>query len=143
MRSSRLFVAAFSLLAVLTLTLCLLPRASQAGADNAYVEKGHKLFRQYCASCHGLDAKGNGPVAASLKMPPADLTVLQKKGEKFPTDRVMTIIDGEQTERGIEAHGTNKMPVWGTEFRRTVGLQKNNYVLSLTKYLASIQAANK
>ena len=142
MKSSRLFVAAFSLLAVLTLTLCLLPRASQAGGDNGYVEKGHKLFRQYCASCHGLDAKGNGPVAASLKTPPADLTVLQKKGEKFPTDRVMTIIDGEQTDR-IEAHGTNKMPVWGTEFRRTVGLQKNNYVLSLTKYLASIQAANK
>jgi mono/diheme cytochrome c family protein len=142
MKSSRLFVAAFSLLAVLTLTLCFLPKASQAGGDNAYVEKGHKLFRQYCASCHGLDGKGNGPVAASLKSPPADLTALQKKGEKFPTDRVMTIIDGEQTDR-IEAHGTNKMPVWGTEFRRTVGLQKNNYVLSLTRYLESIQAARK
>ena len=142
MKSSRLFVAAFSLLAVLTLTLCFLPKASQAGGDNAYVEKGHKLFRQYCASCHGLDGKGNGPGAASLKSPPADLTALQKKGEKFPTDRVMTIIDGEQTDR-IEAHGTNKMPVWGTEFRRTVGLQKNNYVLSLTRYLESIQAARK
>lgn len=143
MKSSRLFVAAFSLLAVLTLTLCLLPKASQAGGDNAYVEKGHKLFRQYCASCHGLDAKGNGPVATSLKSPPADLTALQKKGEKFPTDRVMTVIDGEQTDRAIEAHGTNKMPVWGTEFRRAVGLQKNNYVLSLTKYLESIQTASK
>lgn len=142
MKSSRLFVAAFSLLAVFVLTLCFLPKASQAGGDNAYVEKGHKLFRQYCASCHGLDGKGNGPVAASLKSPPADLTALQKKGEKFPTDRVMTIIDGEQTDR-IEAHGTNKMPVWGTEFRRTVGLQKNNYVLSLTRYLESIQAARK
>ena len=142
MKSNRLF-AAFSLISVITLSLYLLPQNSQAGGDNAYVAQGQKLFRQYCASCHGADGKGSGPVAASLKMPPADLTIIQKKGEKFPTDRIMLIIDGEQTNRAIEAHGTNKMPVWGTEFRHRVGLQKNNYVLALTRYIESIQAAKK
>ena len=39
---------------------------------------GPLQFREYCASCHGMDAKGDGPVAASLKKKPADLTMLSK-----------------------------------------------------------------
>jgi hypothetical protein len=35
------------------------------------------------------------------------------------------------------------MPVWGTVFRRTSGLQKENYVYSLAKYIESIQVAKK
>ena len=36
---------------------------------------GRGLFLQYCTSCHGTDAKGAGPAAASLKVPsrPHDL----------------------------------------------------------------------
>lgn len=114
-----------------------------AGDDKGYVKNGEKLFNQYCISCHGIDGKGDGPVSLSLKIPPADLTVIQKKGEKFPFDRISTAIDGEHTDRSITAHGTSKMPVWGTVFRRTSGLQKENYVYSLTKYIESIQVAKK
>ena len=37
---------------------------------------GEEMFDVYCAACHGKDAKGNGPAAAELKMPPPDLTTL-------------------------------------------------------------------
>ena len=33
----------------------------------------------YCASCHGLDARGNGPAAFVLKTTPPDLTALAKR----------------------------------------------------------------
>jgi len=33
---------------------------------------GAQLYATYCASCHGPDGKGDGPVAAALKPPPAN-----------------------------------------------------------------------
>src|SRR6266496_3141013 len=108
-----------------------------SGAQSPYVEKGHRLFKQYCATCHGITAKGEGPVAAALKVGPPDLTALQKPGEKFPTYRVETKIDGEKE---VTAHGTSKMPVWGTIFKRTSGeLQRHADVYALVKYIESIQ----
>ena len=38
--------------------------------------KGSDLFRTYCASCHGIDAKGVGPVPPALKTRVPDLTLL-------------------------------------------------------------------
>ena len=35
--------------------------------------QGKDLFKSYCASCHGLDARGKGPMAAVLLVPPSDL----------------------------------------------------------------------
>jgi mono/diheme cytochrome c family protein len=40
---------------------------------------GKEMFTSYCASCHGKDAKGNGPAANPLKQLPADLTTLAKR----------------------------------------------------------------
>jgi mono/diheme cytochrome c family protein len=108
-----------------------------AGPQTQYVEKGRKLFTQYCATCHGLTAKGEGPVAAALKVGPPDLTAIQQAGEKFPFYRVQTKIDGEKE---VTAHGPSKMPVWGTVFRRTSGeLQRHADVYALVKYIESIQ----
>jgi mono/diheme cytochrome c family protein len=36
--------------------------------------QGPALSKAYCASCHGADGKGDGPMAKSLKVKPADLT---------------------------------------------------------------------
>jgi hypothetical protein len=48
-----------------------------------------------CASCHGVDGKGNGPVAKTLKQPPADLTKLSENNKGvFPISRVYGVIDG-------------------------------------------------
>jgi mono/diheme cytochrome c family protein len=68
----------------------------------------------YCASCHGKDAKGDGPAANALKQAPADLTMLAKQnGGKYPSNKVSSILRG-QTK--LVAHGDQDMPVWGPVF---------------------------
>lgn len=42
--------------------------------DYNVASKGMTLYQQNCMSCHGVDGKGTGPLAASLAHPPADLT---------------------------------------------------------------------
>ncbi len=75
---------------------------------------GAVLYKQYCESCHGSTGKGDGPVAASLQRPPADLTTLaQRSGGQFDEAAVMAVIDGR---RAVAAHGSRDMPVWGTVF---------------------------
>jgi hypothetical protein len=67
-----------------------------------------------CASCHGEDGKGNGPLGAALKNRPADLTVLAKKNNGvFPMSQVYDVIDGRQV---TIAHGTREMPIWGNRY---------------------------
>jgi len=92
------------------------------------VERGKKLFMNYCASCHGVDAKGRGPVASSLKKQPTDLTKLQK-GPKFPTSEVTGKISGSSLS---PIHGKKDMPVWGLIFSQ-------EDIQNLVKYLESIQ----
>jgi mono/diheme cytochrome c family protein len=41
----------------------------------ASVAEGAGLYRAQCAICHGLDARGDGPLAASLSPRPSDLIV--------------------------------------------------------------------
>lgn len=122
---------------VIVLGALIAPPGSSAGQKTSFVDKGHKLFDQYCATCHGLSAKGEGPVAAALKVGPPDLTAIQQAGEKFPFYRVQTKIDGEKE---VAAHGTSKMPVWGQVLRRTSGeMQRHADLYSLVKYIESIQ----
>jgi mono/diheme cytochrome c family protein len=53
------------------------------------IVKGVDLFKLHCAVCHGVDAKGDGPLAPHLKAMPANLTVLAKNnGGQFPAARV-------------------------------------------------------
>ncbi|HKX00072.1 MAG TPA: c-type cytochrome [Bryobacteraceae bacterium] len=103
-------------------------------------DSGVAMFKTYCASCHGMDGKGNGPAADALKMPPANLTLLkQKNGGKFPGGKVSQIIDGENE---VRAHGTSEMPLWGPVFR---SMDPSNLpvvklrIANLTKYIESIQ----
>jgi hypothetical protein len=58
-------------------------------------EEGRKLFVVYCASCHGEDGRGKGVVAEAMKVPPSDLTQINKRRDgKFPYDEVRDIISG-------------------------------------------------
>ena len=108
--------------------------ASQGKGKNA---EGKKLFMQYCASCHGADAKGTGPAAPSLKMAPRNLTKIDKVDGKFPFTRVQETISGEGI---IPAHGSSAMPVWGAYLRRNKGENFAKLDLyNLTKYIESIQ----
>jgi mono/diheme cytochrome c family protein len=68
-----------------------------------------------CADCHGVDGKGNGPVAPYMKAKVPDLTVLAKSNAGvFPFARVYDVIDGRQA---VGAHGPRDMLIWGNEYR--------------------------
>ena len=50
---------------------------------------GQEMYKNYCAVCHGVDGKGNGPAAEALKVPTPDLTTLtQKNGGTYPALKV-------------------------------------------------------
>lgn len=87
-----------------------------AAAAAQDTDAGQLMFRSYCASCHGIDGKGKGPLRDQLKVAPSDLTVLStKNGGVFPVGAIYEIIDGRTA---IAAHGTREMPVWGTNTSR-------------------------
>lgn len=104
---------------------------------------GKAQYEQYCASCHGAAADGNGPVAAELKTKPADLRKLaQEFGSPLPKPRLREIIDGRDMPG---AHGTSAMPVWGEKLLADVppsaGREpfKRGTILVILDYLATLQ----
>jgi len=79
--------------------------------------QGKDLFALYCASCHGREGKGDGPVSRALKTPAPDLTTISKRNQgKFPREHVVAIVTGTEKPE-TPAHGDQEMPVWGPVFR--------------------------
>ena len=114
---------------------------------------GEMEYLSNCGSCHGADAKGNGPVAAVLSIKPSDLTMISKEfSGKFPEDHIYKVIDGREM---INPHGDTDMPVWGRRYisiaykeadRIAFPLQEQDAqalafgrITSLVGYLESIQ----
>ncbi len=96
------------------LTTLALALPAIAGAQEA--AEGRVLFAQHCAACHGIDAAGQGPMAAILTLQPTDLTRLSVENEGvFPTERVVFRIDGRDP---LVAHGS-PMPIFGPFFEGT------------------------
>jgi len=99
-----------------------------------------------CISCHGLNGRGDGPRAKSLRTVPADLTRIAKanKGE-FPAKRLAEIIDGRAI---VGDHGQRDMPVWGDRYRvpaeaneRTSAIERRAraQISALVEYLRTLQ----
>ena len=86
--------------------------ASSAAAADEPPSAGERLYRRYCAACHGVEGRGDGPAAAALSPPPTDLTRLDSSEAEL-----MRQIDGRRTIRG---HGTAAMPVWGQVFEQSL-----------------------
>ena len=105
-----------------------------------YVPTGKGMYKQYCASCHGAEARGDGPLASLLKVPPPNLTKLaQRHAGKFPYDYVATILEFGP---GPSAHGSSDMPTWGPIFgyfdkQNQKAVQQR--IKNLCNYLASLQ----
>jgi mono/diheme cytochrome c family protein len=102
---------------------------------------GRDLFEFYCASCHGRDGRGRGPVVPALRVVSPDLiTIATRNGGTFPHARVESFVTGDQVEP-TPAHGSRGMPVWGPIFR---GLDANDAVnkvrvANIVGYVESIQ----
>ena len=115
----------------------------RAAAHEAPDMSGAELYRVFCASCHGPHARGDGPVAETLKSTVPDLTrIAARNGGTFPAQRVRDTIDGQNLPR---VHGAREMPVWGWDFyaiNRADPARRervNELIGRLVDYLASIQ----
>lgn len=91
-------------LAAFAALLIALPAVAQDAAI------GGQVFRDHCATCHGLSGRGDGPMTSILTIDPPDLTLLaQGNGGVFPLDTTVRRIDGRDE---VMAHG-GPMPVFG------------------------------
>jgi mono/diheme cytochrome c family protein len=101
---------------------------------------GKEMFNEYCAVCHGQDAKGGGPAATAMKKKPTDLTQLSShNNNKFPDARVARYIEGDDK---LDAHGSRDMPMWGDVFKSMSGSEDitRMRVSNLTAYIKAMQA---
>ena len=117
------------------------PVVKHVPITNTPSNSGKDMFHSYCAVCHGTDAKGNGPAASAMKVPPADLTTLaQKSGGKYPAAHVGSVIRGQAT---LPSHGSEDMPVWGRLFSSISqghDSQVQQRVANLVEYISTLQA---
>ncbi len=119
-----------------------LPGAAAQAQDPA---AGAELYGFYCATCHGADAQGGGPMAPALLLQPPDLTQLSARNEgAFPTVRVVMRIDGRDP---LTSHGS-PMPVYGpifdgddTPLKSGSGqpIMTSRAIVDLVKFLEAIQ----
>jgi mono/diheme cytochrome c family protein len=102
---------------------------------------GKQMYVNYCAPCHGVDGRGQGPVAPALKASPTDLTVLSRNNHgKFPDTHVVNVL---QNGAEIPSHGTVEMPVWGPILGKMNVTNNQDRLLrisNLSRYLDTLQA---
>ena len=147
-KSCRRLEAIMRSLLLATLMLFGVANIASGQADS---EMGRIEFVRSCASCHGNDGKGHGPVAKTLKQQPSDLTRLSENNKGvFPIARVFAVIDGRVQ---VLVHGSREMPIWGDHY--TQGLADRTprdfmskelrdvlvrvRILTLVEYLSTIQ----
>lgn len=112
-------------------------------------EDSHLGITEYelsCMPCHGLNGRGDGPRAKSLKSAPADLTRIAKSnGGVFPARKLAEIIDGRAI---VSAHGQREMPVWGDRYRvqveeseraSAIDRRARAQISALVEYLRTLQ----
>ena len=92
-------------------------------SDAVSVERGKKAYFQYCSSCHGAKAMGNGPVAASLTPKPANLVAMS--GGHPDGDFAWKI-----------ANGRGSMPAWKS-------LLNENQIWDLVNYIQNLNPKGK
>jgi mono/diheme cytochrome c family protein len=113
---------------------------NKPAAPPTIAASGKQTYMQYCASCHGIDARGDGPATVVLKTAPPDLTTLAKRhGGKFPHEYVFDVL---RFGTRIVSHGSSDMPIWGPIFGSLdnydeVAVRKR--IKDLSDYLASLQ----
>jgi mono/diheme cytochrome c family protein len=142
------------LVCALLLSAVLLPEGRAGENKTKSVEDQVKIgavdYENFCAACHGKDARGNGPVAMELKtVPPSLRKFAARRGGVFDVNEIVKIIDGRDMPR---AHGTPEMPIWGSLFRFVAELSgilqsdiedsekdAQKHIQAIAKYLETIQ----
>lgn len=101
---------------------------------------GKQMFTNYCAPCHGVDGRGQGPAAVALKAQPTDLAVLSKNNHgKYPDSHIATVL---QFGSELPSHGSPEMPVWGPilgKMNQSNPQDKQLRISNLSRYLETLQ----
>jgi mono/diheme cytochrome c family protein len=117
------------------------PEVKKTPIKQTNAASGKEMYAQYCAPCHGADAKGGGPAASAMKVPPTDLTQLTRKHDgKYPANYVAGVL---KFGSGPGAHGSAEMPVWGPLFQsldkfHDTAVQQR--ISNLVGYIETLQA---
>lgn len=101
-------------------------------------DSGKQMYMDYCAACHGMYGKGDGPAAEFMKSPLPDLSMMAKKNNgKFPADHFAAVL---RFGTGGHPHGTSDMPIWGQLFaaQEKGGLAQLR-IHNLTEFVESMQ----
>ena len=98
------------------------------------------MYTSYCAPCHGVSCKGNGPVGTAVRPQPSDLTQLMRKNHgKYPDTHVVAVLEFG-TE--VSSHASPTMPIWGPilgNMNRTSLQDKQLRISNLARYLETLQ----
>lgn len=103
-------------------------RKIEVGAEAGVTEAASRLYRLNCAMCHGLEGKGDGPVASFFRagLTPRDLTDSAHMAKRTDQQIHDVILKG-----GLEIGLSEKMPAWE-------GLLKEDEISSLVQYIRNI-----
>lgn len=89
-------------------------------SDEDSVRRGERVFSAKCTSCHGKNAKGDGPLAKGLEIKPANLTELPK----IVSNTYILIQINE---------GRGNMPQWRDFLTSKEAVDVTNYIRSLNQ----------
>jgi len=139
--------ASLSVATLLSISACTLPaqdRTLQVGFPAEGIEEGRQEYLLACASCHGEDGRGGGPVAPVLRTTLPDLTLLTRQHDgTFPRPYVIAVLAGEHE---VTAHGSREMPVWSQRFAPSAtgaaaaaSIYARRRLELLTNYIESLQ----
>ena len=101
---------------------------------------GKSDYQDYCSSCHGGAAKGDGAIAKSLLRRPSDLTALTRRNHgRFPEKKVFEAVDGRRSF----VHSDSDMPAWAEVFATSTesrgGENAAARIDALVQYLETLQ----
>jgi len=144
MKPAGWLIAAF-VLGTATLAITDPARAGRQSATLRPRLDGEQWFRAYCAACHGVDGKGQGPAASALKTAPADLTTIAaRNGGTFPRALIADLVANGRP--AVSAHGSTDMPIWGPNFVALTGgsyRPVNERIEAVVSYVESIQTVRQ
>ncbi|WP_456373885.1 c-type cytochrome [Thiolapillus sp.] len=100
-----------------------------ASAQKEAVRKGYEHYKIFCINCHGPNADGKGSLAASMKIAPADLTLLKRSDpDTCIAERVLKAVSG--VHEGMQ--GKADMPTFS-------GNLESITIYELSEFLKAIQ----
>jgi mono/diheme cytochrome c family protein len=109
MESNRIFVA------------CVLLTLSHLAFAQETTDQGKKLYQEFCASCHGINLDGRGPLARAVVPAPPDLKQHVKEHPGM-MDNMHPIM-----------HGDGPMPAWRDVISHEEAFSIVKYLLATTE----------